>query len=186
MGKGVLSDTQVFFVAGLVASCGQKMPCGWGVWTVRRRALKPSQTQSVYLRNPQGFTARQVPVKICGLQSPSRHSLTVAARPISSAVETGGLVCAVVNGRQTGNTRVIPGRPRRCIRAIPRCRHVLREEMRPPRGHRPAGYYTDLHLLERAVLPACPVQLPLRGALNHVAKPFAHLLVVVVFEKRIE
>ena len=77
---------------------------------------------------------------MCGLQSHSRHSLTVAARPIESAVESGGLVFAVVNGRQTGNTGVIPGRPRRCIRAIPRCRHVLREEMRPPRGDRPADF----------------------------------------------
>jgi hypothetical protein len=48
------------------------------------------------------------------------------------------------------------------------------------------GYYTGLHSLKRAVLPACSVQLPLRGALDHEPEPLPNLLVVVVFEERIE
>ena len=57
-------------------------------------------------------------VKLCGLSCRDRHSLTVVARPIDSAIESGGPPIAAAIDGQTGNSGVIPGRPRRCIRAF--------------------------------------------------------------------
>ena len=55
-GESGLSDTQVFFVAGLVACCGQEMRRIPRVEAVRRVAVQPVQIQAFCLRNRQGFT----------------------------------------------------------------------------------------------------------------------------------
>ena len=82
----------------------------------------------------------RVRVNLCRLWWSDRHSLTGVAPPIYSATESGGRSFAAVNDRQTGNSGAIPGRPRRCIRAIP-CRACqLREECEPRRGDRPADF----------------------------------------------
>ena len=55
-GESGLSNTQVFFVAGLVASCGQRMPCVRRREPVPRGAIEPLQIQAFCLRSRQGFT----------------------------------------------------------------------------------------------------------------------------------
>ena len=55
---------------------------------------------------------------MCGLWWPKSRSLTVVARPLHSSTESGGPPPAAASGGQTGNSGVIPGRPRRCIQAF--------------------------------------------------------------------
>jgi hypothetical protein len=55
-GESGLSDTQVFFVTGLVACCAQEMPRVPAMQSVRRSTVQPVQIQAVLLRNRQGFT----------------------------------------------------------------------------------------------------------------------------------
>jgi len=56
LGESGLSDTQVFFNTRLVACCAQEMPCVPRVQSVRRRAIQPSQIQSICFRNRYTFT----------------------------------------------------------------------------------------------------------------------------------
>jgi len=55
-GESGLSNTQVFFVARLVVSCGQRMPRGWRLQPVRLTAVEPLQIPAIRSRNRQGFT----------------------------------------------------------------------------------------------------------------------------------
>jgi hypothetical protein len=55
-GESGLSDTQVFFVTGLVACCAQEMTRVPAMQSVRRSIVQPVQIQAVLLRNRQGFT----------------------------------------------------------------------------------------------------------------------------------
>ena len=70
-------------------------------------------------RRPAGF-ARPAPRRgrVCGRGPARPAALTGSPRPLHSPFDSGGRASAAAGGRQTGNSGVNPGRPRRCVRAI--------------------------------------------------------------------
>lgn len=55
VGRSGLRVVQVFFVAGIVARCGQKMPCATAARAVPRAAAQAAHLPPDFLRSRQGF-----------------------------------------------------------------------------------------------------------------------------------
>jgi len=56
--------------------------------------------------------------------------LTEAEQSLEFAYESGGLSGAITLDTQTGNSGVIPGRPRRCIQATPKTQADAKKRLR--------------------------------------------------------
>ena len=86
--------------------------------SVPRAPAKPSGLRVRVRCNRQGLPPdRPRSAKPCGRRRGSSMCLTALASPVHSANDSGGSLRERSCGRQTGNSGVNPGRPRRCDQA---------------------------------------------------------------------
>jgi hypothetical protein len=86
--------------------------------SVPRAPAKPSGLRVRVRCNRQGLPPdRPGSAKPCGRRQGSSMCLTALASPVQSANDSGGSLRELSCGRQTGNSGVNPGRPRRCDQA---------------------------------------------------------------------